>query len=400
METAELTSVAIYAGIALFAVFAVFFLGKQAGQRMEVSKHRQDAKQLDKQIALIEASKNELRREIDHLSNLNEKYLNFVVRIPETVKHLNSSLTFDEIISSLIRFTKDIIDTNCIELYIYNEDTRQMELEAAYRSTKKKRIAVPYGEGVIGKAAELRIITTRDSLLSGSKKSDESLYLGAPIMFRNRLIGVLGLGTISGATGNEKRLIAMVADLAGVSLQNCERLSSAQQEANTDPLTGLYNRKYFSERVLDEAQKAVSYNFSISIFLFDIDHFKKYNDTNGHAEGDYLLKELAHLLKINTRGRDVIVRYGGEEFIVLLPNTGKEGAYLYGEKIRKAIKSAPFRNREKQPLGCVSISGGVATYPIDGDTIEAVIKYADSALYKSKELGRNRVTKYEHTNLT
>lgn len=400
METADLASVALYAGIALFAVFAGFLLGKQAGQRMEASKHLQDAKQQEKKIALIESSKNELRREIDHLTNLNEKYLNFVVRIPETVKHLNSSLTFDEIISSLIRFTKDIIDTNCIELYIYNEDARQMELEAAYRSTKKKRIAVPYGEGVIGKAAELRIITTRDSLLSGSKKSDESLYLGAPIMFRNRLIGVLGLGTISGATGNEKRLIAMVADLAGVSLQNCERLSSAQQEANTDSLTGLYNRKYFSERVLDEAQKAISYNFSISIFLFDIDHFKKYNDNNGHAEGDYLLRELAQILKSNTRGRDVIVRYGGEEFIVLLPNTGKEGAYLYGEKIRKAIKSAPFRNREKQPLGCVSISGGVATYPIDGDTIEAVIKYADSALYKSKESGRNRVTKYEHTNLT
>jgi len=133
--------------------------------------------------------------------------------------------------------------------------------------------------------------------------------------------------------------------------------------------------------------------------MFDIDHFKKYNDNNGHAEGDYLLGKLGLLLKENTRGRDITARYGGEEFIVMLPNTDKKGAYLYAEKIRKLIASTAFRHREKQPLGLISISGGIATFPSDSDTIEATVKLADIALYKSKEAGRNRVMCYEPASL-
>jgi len=386
--------------VALLLIIVFFFMGKKSGSFMERNRRLEEGKFYEKKLVLIESSKNDLAREIENLKHMNEKYLYFVVRIPETVKHLNSSLTFDEIVSSVIRFTKDIVDTDCIELYLYNETAKQLELEAAYGSNKKNRIIVPYGEGVIGKAAERRIIVTKESSLQSSKKEDERISLGAPIMFRNRLIGILGLGKIKNAIGDEKRLIAMIADLAGVSLQNCERLSSAQEEANTDALTKLYNRRYFAERSLDEVQKAISYNFPISIFMFDIDNFKKYNDNNGHAEGDYLLRELANLLKENTRGRDVIARYGGEEFIVMLPNTDKKGAYCYAEKIRSLIESAPFKNREKQPLGFVSISGGIATFPGDADTIESTIKLADAALYKSKEAGRNRVIKFEHFKLT
>lgn len=395
----DYTYMALLTVLAFLILFVTFFMGKNAGSRFEKIRRIEEEKGLEKKFSLIESNKNELLKEIENLKHLNEKYLFFVVRIPETVKHLNSNLTFDEIISSIIRFTKDIIDTDCIELYLYNNTTNQLELEAAYGSNKKKRINIPYGEGVIGNTAELKLLTTRESLLSTSKKTDDQLFLGAPIMFRKRLIGVLGLGKIKNLGGNEKRLITMIADLAGVSFQNCERLSSAQHEANTDPLTKLYNRKYFAEKSLDEVQKAVSYNYPISIFMFDIDHFKKYNDNNGHAEGDYLLKDLSRLLKEHTRGRDVIVRYGGEEFIVLLPNTDNNGAYLYGEKIRSLVESRPFRHREKQPLGFVSISGGVATFPMDGDTIESIIKAADAALYKAKEAGRNKVARYEHIKL-
>ena len=112
-------------------------------------------------------------------------------------------------------------------------------------------------------------------------------------------------------------------------------------------------------------------------------------------EGDVLLKGLSKLLKENTRSTDTIARYGGEEFIVLLPNTEKNNAVLYAEKIRKAIESCPFPHREKQPLGYVSISGGVATFPLDGKSIDSIVKNADKALYESKTSGRNRVTKYE-----
>lgn len=394
------TYIALLTGIAFLIIFVFFFIGKNAGTRMEKTMRIEEKKSYDKKTVIIESVKNEILRENENLKRLNEKYLYFVVRIPETVKQLNSNLTFDEAISSIIRFTKDIIDTDCIELYLFDGNANQLALEAAYGSNKKKKIYVPYGEGVIGKTAELKVIITTENLLSVSKKTDDPIFYGAPIMFKGRLIGVLGLGKIKNSTSDEKRFIAMIADLAGVSLQNCERLSSAQKEANTDMLTSLYNRKYLAERALDEAQKALSYNFPISIFLFDIDHFKKYNDNNGHAEGDYLLRELSRLLKENTRGRDIVARYGGEEFIVLLPNTDKIGACIYAEKIRKLIESTPFRNREKQPLGFVSISGGVATFSLDADTIESTIKLADDALYRAKETGRNKITKFEHPTLT
>ncbi|MBM4128555.1 MAG: GGDEF domain-containing protein, partial [Nitrospira sp.] len=203
------------------------------------------------------------------------------------------------------------------------------------------------------------------------------------------------LGKIKMMGGNERRFIAMVADLAGVTLQSCEYLETAKTEAITDALTGLYNRRYFYERAREAAYKAISYNSPISIFIFDIDHFKKYNDLNGHAEGDYLLREISKLLKEQSRGTDVIARYGGEEFIVLMPGTDKESAYTYSEKIRQVIEHFPFRHREKQPAGFVSVSGGVASFPFDGNSIDAVIRLADEALYDSKRSGRNMVKKYE-----
>lgn len=399
MEMLDPTYILLLIVISVLGVVIFFFLGRSSGIRMEKAGQLDYERKLNNKIALIESGRDKLLSEIENLKRTNEKYLYFVVRVPETVKHLNSSLSFDETVSSIIRFTKDIVNTDTVELYIYKNASNTLELEAAYGSNRKSRISIPYGEGIIGKAAELKTIITRESP-SSLKKTDDLIFTGAPVMFRSTLIGVIGLGSIKDATGDEKRMIAMVADLAGVSLQNCATLSSAQEEANTDALTGLYNRKFFAERSLAEAQKAISYTFPISIFMFDIDNFKVYNDKNGHPEGDYLLRELSRLLKENTRGRDVIARYGGEEFIVMLPNTDKNGASIYGEKIRKLIELAPFKHRENQPLGFVSISGGIATFPVDGDTIEAITKLADSALYKSKESGRNKVTKFEHFKLT
>lgn len=378
-----------------------FFIGKVSGGIFEKKRLLNEQNEFVKKLSLSESGKNDMRRQIEELKKQNEKYIYFVVRIPETVKHLNSTVTFDETISSIIRVTKDLVNTDCIEVYIQNEEKRMLTLEAAYGSKRKETISLAVGEGLIGKAAELKMMIAQESgAPSGTRALDGQIMHAAPMIFRGRLIGVLGLGRLINPTGDEKRLIAMVTDLAAVSLQNCEKLSNAQEEANTDPLTKLYNRKYFAERSLDEAQKSLSYNFPISIFMFDIDHFKKYNDQNGHTEGDYLLRELSSLLKKHTRGRDVVARYGGEEFIVLLPNTDKQGAAIYAEKIRNMIETTPFKHREKQPLGFVSVSGGVATFPADGDTIEAAIKLADAALYKSKEAGRNRVTLYEHSRLT
>jgi diguanylate cyclase (GGDEF)-like protein len=275
---------------------------------------------------------------------------------------------------------------------MFDVSTNSLILVHHYGSKKDQESVVKLGEGIIGLAAENRMVVSQ---AVQHLRGIDDIEFAAPILFKERLIGVMGLSKIKISDGNEMRFISMIADLAGVSLQNCEFLGTAKEEAITDALTGLYNRRYFFEKAREAAHKAIKHHSPISIFIFDIDHFKKYNDMHGHPEGDYLLKELSRILKENSREGDVTARYGGEEFIVLMPDTDKEGAVVYGEKIRKVIESYPFRHREKQPLGYLSVSGGVASFPFDGSSIEAVIRCADEALYESKRSGRNMITRYE-----
>jgi diguanylate cyclase (GGDEF)-like protein len=130
---------------------------------------------------------------------------------------------------------------------------------------------------------------------------------------------------------------------------------------------------------------------TLAFFLFDIDHFKRYNDTNGHLPGDELLKSLSQILRENIREDELVARYGGEEFIMVMPNVEREEALAAAERIRGLIATTPFPHAEKQPLGCVSVSGGVAVWPMDSDDVDTLLRLADDALYMAKRTGRNRV---------
>jgi diguanylate cyclase (GGDEF)-like protein len=127
------------------------------------------------------------------------------------------------------------------------------------------------------------------------------------------------------------------------------------------------------------------------VFLFDIDNFKNYNDANGHLTGDQLLLELASLVQRSIRTEDIFGRFGGEEFLLVLPHTNGDQAMIVAEKVRKLIASHPFPFGDRQPLGRLSISGGVASYPNDGLDGAAMLHRADEALYLAKNQGRNRV---------
>jgi len=165
-------------------------------------------------------------------------------------------------------------------------------------------------------------------------------------------------------------------------MQQIERLTI------TDPLTQLYNRRFFTSTLQKEIDRSRRSRVPLSILLFDIDHFKNYNDVNGHQAGDDLLKELALLLSRSLRTTDLAARYGGEEFIVILPETTIQGAELAAEKIRKSIEEYEFFNACKQPLGVVSVSIGATAFG-SSDTIETIIKRADDYLYAAKNKGRN-----------
>lgn len=174
-------------------------------------------------------------------------------------------------------------------------------------------------------------------------------------------------------------------------LENARSVEETKIKSITDGLTGLYNKGFFIDTLQAELDKALRYKRELSIFMLDIDNFKHYNDTNGHPEGDELLKELSVLLKKVVRSIDLPCRYGGEEFVVILPETTKKGAAIIAERLLESIREHYFPYQESQPLGFMSVSIGLASYPSDGTEMKPLVKKMDEALYKAKHEGKDRL---------
>ncbi len=171
-----------------------------------------------------------------------------------------------------------------------------------------------------------------------------------------------------------------------VVVRNFTRQKQAERMAAIDPLTHAYNRRKFSELLDQEIKRVEKNDRSFSLVMLDIDHFKKINDTHGHDAGDYVLKRMTKLVRDNIRDIDILSRYGGEEFVIILPERNLKGAMVVAERIRKVIESACF-----DKMGQITISAGVSDF-IQGDNRESVFKKADNALYIAKNGGRNRVS--------
>ncbi|MCX7919536.1 MAG: diguanylate cyclase [bacterium] len=168
----------------------------------------------------------------------------------------------------------------------------------------------------------------------------------------------------------------------------------AYQLSLTDQLTQLANRRRFDLMLDFEFQVASRYQRPLSLIMGDIDNFKQYNDTYGHLAGDELLRKLAHLIQASVRKVDLVARFGGEEFVILLPNTDAAGAVQLAEKIRKIIELEDFSPISGKTITPVTISFGVATYPTHAKTKEELLDHADDALYMAKQAGRNRTKIY------
>ncbi len=166
-----------------------------------------------------------------------------------------------------------------------------------------------------------------------------------------------------------------------------------------DGLTGLYNHRYFQASLSVEISRAERHQRQFSVIFLDLDHFKHYNDTHGHPRGDELLKTIAGLMGERLRVSDILARYGGEEFTIILPETGLKDTLRVARSIRSLIESYPFPGCETQPMGHLTASLGVATYPIHGREAKILLEQADKALYRAKESGRNRVCEPEETGL-
>jgi diguanylate cyclase (GGDEF)-like protein len=215
-------------------------------------------------------------------------------------------------------------------------------------------------------------------------------FLAVPLKAQKRVSGVLLL-TRQGEpfTARELRLLRIYCNQAAVVLENAIVHEQVERLAATDALTGLFNRRYFDSAFARELARCDRSSSSLALLLADIDHFKGFNDTYGHAMGDLILKKVADILSGALRKADVLARFGGEEFVILLPTVTARGALESAERLREAVASAAIH--PGGPRKRVTVSIGAALFPTDASDSESLLKAADEALYEAKRLGRNRV---------
>jgi diguanylate cyclase (GGDEF)-like protein len=386
----------------LVAVTAAIVLGAALLLRGRGSRSRQNATAAGN----LPEENWELRKTIRQLQGENRNLSNFLVLLPDFTKQLNSHLEKRKIGPMLLQIIEYLFDPEQILILYTARDSEDLVLVASKGTGSDIRpdVLIPPDEGKIGWVGKhQRTMSNADfaaeAQFKGSTEGPLGPYQGrielcTAMVHDNRTLGIIALGGMKRRPRNEKRMLKMVADLGSIGLSNARQFREQQALANSDGLTHLINKRHFLVRLGDEIFKAEKDNTPLSVFLFDLDHFKNYNDANGHLAGDEALKVTGRLLRQNTREDDIAARYGGEEFIVVLPNTPKEGAFKAAEKIRQALESFPFPNGPSQPLGRVTISGGVASFPMDGRTSTELISAADQALYQAKNRGRNKVCIY------
>lgn len=181
-----------------------------------------------------------------------------------------------------------------------------------------------------------------------------------------------------------------------------ELKNKLEKVSTTDDLTGLHNRKYLQERLEEEISRSKRYGTKLSCILFDIDFFKVVNDMFGYEWGDILLRNIANKLNSMIRKEDILTRYGDEEFLLVLPNTSEENAFLFGERFRREVEKMEFIPAGEDEAHKVTISGGISTYPCMPDVDEdanTVIRYAEHALYNAKHRGKNKIIQFSQMNL-
>jgi two-component system cell cycle response regulator len=217
-------------------------------------------------------------------------------------------------------------------------------------------------------------------------------FASFPIVTNNRLTGLLALGGKAAAriTGETETFLGQVANQAQIVTENSRLFDRVKNLSIRDGLTDLYNHRHSIELVANEYERVGRYESGVSVLMMDLDHFKRINDEHGHQAGDLVLKEVARVLKDTLRAVDALGRYGGEEFLAVLPHTSYDEARQTAERLRRAIHEHAFRMGDRELRATISV--GVASYPSDiVDSPNALIREADKALYRAKQDGRNRV---------
>ena len=294
------------------------------------------------------------------------------------------------------------LQVDAYSLLLMDETSGRLVIKAAFGLPEERTpaLSLTLGEGISGLVAEsghpmlVPDVSAETRFVERVCFPAHGAFLCVPLQIkRGPVIGVLNAHKPEpqAFTRADIDQFQAVANQVAVALENAQLYQRTKELSSRDELTGLFNRRHFFESLETEVQRARRYRRAFTVLMLDLDQFKHYNDTHGHLFGDQVLRQGGEILLANTRRADVVARFGGEEFVILLPEIDREAGARVAEKIRVKISEHPFHGRERQPGGQLTVTIGVATYPVDSDNGLELVDAADRALYVGKRQGGNRV---------
>jgi diguanylate cyclase (GGDEF)-like protein len=322
----------------------------------------------------------------------------------ELGKALTSSLQLDQVLRTIMQKVEEFLHPDTWSLLLMDEAKQELYFEIATGegSAALKDIRIKMGQGIAGWVAqtgEVVIVpdTSRDSRffskVDEKTKMQTQSIVAVPVRFRDRSLGVIELINCVGSGGFGERdlaLLEVLADFAAIAIENARHVQKIHELTITDDCTTLYNARHLNFVLETEIYRSQRYNYEFSLIFIDLDHFKNVNDTFGHLTGTRLLSDIGNMVKSNCRLIDFAFRYGGDEFVVLLPQTSKENALIVARRLHRRIREHVWM----QDLGLeirITASVGVASYPTDSRDKSKLLHLADEAMYLVKNTSRDSV---------
>lgn len=370
-------------------LFSVNYLQKRKIRYFEKNKLFQ--KQCEEISKKLKISQEELERKKE-----------VAEKIPVIIRMLSQNLPPNAIPATVVRFAKNFFHASRVGYFIPDENSHEFVLQesSGFPPDVMRKIRLQADEGILGTALQKKMVVSKNDpfvstgmrrRISSFEREGIILDFVAPIYLNSNITGALILAGCGVDLNSEKQNVAMLADLFSFALKNAVKNEFMEKSISRDYLTGLYNRRFFADWFETEIRRAKNYLLPISIFLFDIDNFKMINDTYGHHAGDLVLRKLSKVTQRHTRSSDIVARYGGEEFVVVMTSSDKEQAVTYANNLKEVIANTEISLPDCENPLCITVSGGIASFPNDGESTTDLIKAADHALYEAKKEGRDKV---------
>ena len=323
-------------------------------------------------------------------------------QIPLFAKKMTEKLSRTSYSAIAVRSAKELFHADKVGFFTPVEGSPEFTLEigVGFPPDWQGKVRILSDDGILGLSLRKKTVVSKAdpnsaSVRRSSPKSLEGLGVLpdfiAPVFGVSGILGVLVIQGCPYPLEGERKYVSMVADLLSTAIQNAMLIDSSRASVWVDHLTGVSNRFYFLQRFENEIRRAENYLQTLALFMFDIDRFKTVNDMHGHQAGDEVIRKVAEFVRQNIRGSDLVGRFGGDEFMVLITSTTGEQALIFAENMRERIATTDIRIPGADAPLRVTISGGLAIYPVHGQSTTELLRATDEALYLSKSQGRNRV---------